>query len=236
MTSLHATGVDRERTHLRTQELLPWYVNRTLQDAEMQEVETHLAACTACRNDVARCKALAASLGAREPAAVWSPPQGHLERTLARIRDAGTRAPRAEATEARWPWRGWQRCGEWIRGTPTPVRWVLAGQFAALAVLSVALVGPQLAPAPRYQTLSRPEGGAASAAFEIRVVFDASITEQEVRTLLRSEDAGLAGGPSSVGAYTIAVQEERARARLLERLRSHPKVRLAEPLDAAGAP
>ncbi|HEX2253834.1 MAG TPA: zf-HC2 domain-containing protein [Thermoanaerobaculia bacterium] len=41
-----------ESTCQRTRELLPWYLNRSLDEAERQEVERHLEACAGCRAEL----------------------------------------------------------------------------------------------------------------------------------------------------------------------------------------
>src|SRR5690242_15210109 len=52
----------RGSPHERTQSLLPWYVNDTLEVDERAEVESHLADCAECRGDVAAERALAAGV------------------------------------------------------------------------------------------------------------------------------------------------------------------------------
>ena len=44
--------------HRRVRELLPWYLNETLGDAERAAVEDHLARCTSCRQSLAEWRAI----------------------------------------------------------------------------------------------------------------------------------------------------------------------------------
>ena len=66
---------------------------------------------------------------------------------------------------------------------------------------------------------------------QIRVVFADDITEKELRTLLASVGGTIIHGPSALGVYTVTIPLA-GRAQLgpvLEALRAHPQVRLAEP-------
>src|SRR6185503_8889039 len=80
-----------EAVHERVQELLPWYVNGTLDEREAREVERHLFSCPGCEKEAAQCRALAAAVSAPETEP-WSPPDAHLERMLARLRNDEVRA------------------------------------------------------------------------------------------------------------------------------------------------
>ena len=64
--------------------LLPWYANGTLETAERLLVEDHLAACLGCREEVARCNSLAATLRDR-PEIAPSPHPLQLARLIARL-------------------------------------------------------------------------------------------------------------------------------------------------------
>jgi len=64
--------------------LLPWYANGTLETAERQLVEDHLAGCPGCRDEVARCNGFAAALRAR-PEIAPSPHPLQLARLLERL-------------------------------------------------------------------------------------------------------------------------------------------------------
>jgi hypothetical protein len=77
-----------ERQHGRIVELLPWYVNETLEGAERQAVEEHAAGCARCRGEIATARELAEAVRAFEPAAP-SPHPVQLARLLERI-DAQT--------------------------------------------------------------------------------------------------------------------------------------------------
>jgi Putative zinc-finger len=64
--------------------LLPWYANGTLETAERQLVEDHLAGCPGCRDELARCNGFAAALRAR-PEIAPSPHPLQLARLMERL-------------------------------------------------------------------------------------------------------------------------------------------------------
>jgi len=217
--------------HRHVADLVPWYVNGTLADGERDAVTAHLSGCPACREELARCRTLAAVVQSA-PDAVGVPEAGRLERVLASIElleAAGAR---------RTGWRGHCRAGvRWLgdlfERTPGPVRWGLAAQ-AALLVLVVGLaawpgIGSSRAP---YRTLAD-DGDRQAGQALIHVVFADDITEREVRTLLGRVQGRIVDGPSTAGLYTIAVGASTADRALpiVDLLRGDPKVRLAEPVS-----
>lgn len=220
--------IDRDR---HVADLVPWYVNGTLADGERDAVAAHLSGCPACREDVARCRTLAAAVQSA-PDAVGVSEVGRLERVLASIEVL-------EATGARRAgWRERCRAGvHWLRDmlerTPGPVRFGLAAQ-AALLVLVVGLaawpgIGSSRAP---YRTLAD-DGDHRAAQSLIHVIFADDITEREMRTLLGRVQGRIVDGPSAAGLYTIAVGGSAPDRTLpiVDVLRGDPKVRLAEPVS-----
>jgi Putative zinc-finger len=75
-----------QRGHESVWLLLPWYANGTLDAAEREAVEEHLAGCASCREELASCDSLAAVLrSSPEGAGAPSPHPIQLERLLARL-------------------------------------------------------------------------------------------------------------------------------------------------------
>jgi anti-sigma factor RsiW len=94
--------------HRHVTELVPWYVNGTLEGRDRDAVTAHLPGCPACREEVARCQTLAAAVQSAVDAA-GAPGPGGLERVLASIELLEAKGAR------RTGWRGWWRAGvEWL--------------------------------------------------------------------------------------------------------------------------
>jgi anti-sigma-K factor RskA len=225
-------GDHLHRIHRRVWDLLPWYVNGTLAPDEHRRVEDHVAGCPLCREEVERSRRLAAMVRATDEVAP-APHPAELRRLLARLGEDGEDGEEEERDPApvrrRWPGPAW-------------LRRLAVAQAAALAAL-LALVALLLAeraaiptvptvPPATYRTLSAPEPAAAGGALRIRLLFAPETPERELRTLLAGIEGQLAGGPSPLGVYTVAVPAGPAADPLpvvLAYLRSHPAVRFAEP-------
>jgi anti-sigma factor RsiW len=226
--------VDPETLHRECRERLPWFVAGTLGDGEAAEVRRHLESCVACRAEFDDCRDLADRV-AREAASAPVAHPARLTRLLARL-EADDR-DRRHLDEAR---RAPGRLRLWLRRTPRGARWVLAGQAAALAVLALLLGrsgGPEVAPpGDAFRTLSAARE--AVPARRVRVVFAPETPEREIRALLLGLRAELVAGPSSLGAYTLALEPasagEPGDAELVL-LRADPRVRLAEPIGGDDA-
>ena len=219
------------RRHEEVWEILPWYVNQTLDDGEHEAVARHILTCRTCADEVARCQSMAAAIRAAEDA-LPRPSSENLSRLMERI----DRVDAAAALERRRI-----RGGEWLQKirlafqeTPTFSRWALAAQSAVVVLLASAILfQASFAPFSRYRTLSDAGSSAGPARVYFQVVFADDIAEREIRTLLGSVGATIVAGPSPMAVYTVAMQADDRAApaptrEVLSVLRAHPKVRLAE--------
>lgn len=217
--------------HQKVWEILPWYVNGTLEGHEHDFVARHILSCQSCADEVVRCQSIATAVRSSEEAARTPSPE-NLARLMARI-------DRASASAAPERWR--IRVREWIekirlafQETPSLFRWALAAQTAAIVLLAAAtLWQASVAPSSLYQTLSDAGSGPEPSRVTLYVVFADDITEREMRTLLGSIGATIVAGPSPMAVYIVALaaDDRGAPAQTQERLallRAHPKVRLAE--------
>lgn len=224
----------RERVHRRVWDLLPWYANGTLPDAERRTVEAHLADCPRCREEIAACQSLREVIRQTEEAVPAVHP-ARLARLMERI-----------DTEERSAGRGWRRAflAPWqglatlLRMTPPLARGALVAQLIFLVALTGLLVRWSSLPeepapaAPVYRTLS--ESGPAPAAAErterLRLVFADGTTEREARDLLLGIRGQIVAGPSALGVYTVEVPAgPDPLDKVLAHLRAQPRVSLAEP-------
>lgn len=206
-----------ERLHQRIWELLPWYANGTLGEAERRTVEEHAAQCERCREELRACGQIgeAVRLSAVEAP---TPHPARLSRLMSRLDEAEGSSPRA-------------RLAGLLTATPKPVRWVLAGQLAALLLLVTGWIWTTPPPPPpaEFKTLS--DAVAPAAGPQVRVVFAEGATERQMRDVLLPIGGQLAGGPSPLGVYTVELPEGRDPLPVvLQHLRSRPEVSFAEPV------
>lgn len=205
-------------------ELLPWLANGSLADAERHAVLSHVDGCPACRAELDRCDAERATLRSDARAAP-SPHPAQLERLFARI-DADPLG--SGDTESPGPVASSRPRLALLRRTPRPVRWIVAAQMVAMVGLGIVAArrGPPAA-AP-VRTLSSP--AEAIRIGSLRAVFAPEATEAEIRAILLAAKVEIVSGPTSVGAYTLALRAGADRAAALAALRSDPRVRFAEPV------
>jgi hypothetical protein len=212
-------------------ELIPWYVNDTLENGERERVAQHIAECPACAEEIARCRTIAAVVRSADMGDM-NPSNERVARMMARI----------ESTDWSTPDHRRHSIREWVRKirhtfeeTPSRVRWALAAQAAVIVLLTGAIVLQLSAsPGPLYRTLSDAGANLESGRSRIQVIFAEDITEREMRTLLDSIGATIISGPSPIAVYTLGIaggdSDPAGRIReTLAVLRGHPKIRLAEP-------
>jgi hypothetical protein len=216
--------------HQKVWEILPWYINGTLEGHEREFVARHILRCQSCADEIVRCQSIAAAVRSSEEAARAPSPE-HLARLMERIdRESASAAPER--------WR--IRVREWIekirlafQETPSLFRWALAAETAAIGLLAATITWQASVAPSFYRTLSDAGGSPEPGRVHLQVVFADDITEREIRTLLSGIGAMIVAGPSPMAVYTIALaaDDRAAPAQTRERLallRAHPKVRLAE--------
>ena len=198
--------------------LMPWYVNGTLNEVDMCQLEGHIAQCDACKAAIQWELELAKNL--------HCPPSG-LDRVIAE-KDKQYLAL-AEAIDA--PVR-WHKFLSLPFASKTIGRKSLALVTSAASLVLVLLVGlwvwsPEK---PDYQTLTREYDRQGEV---VQVLFHPSTPERDIRMLLLELDAKILAGPSERGVYRLAIPESRqsgaAQSPLsAEGLMRHPAVKWAE--------
>jgi len=201
-------GSDPE--HHATLELLPWYVNGTLERGERAQVEAHLCACLPCRRELEAQRALQSAVSA-------SPQDLELTQALAGMHahlNAAERGPLPSLMQ-----RLWHRSHPLLRGALALQLVVILGLAAVLA----------LRPPAQYRTLSSQAAGAEQRT-GIAVIFNAGSSEEEVRDLLAQLRLRIVDGPTDAGAYTLVVDSTR-RDTVIAALRDHAAVKLVLPVN-----
>lgn len=209
---------ERDVRHQELSQLLPWYANGTLEAEDSARLAAHLETCPECRAELASCRQLGERLRERQASA----PAPHPVQ-LSRLLDRLDRPLPEEEPEPRAP----RRRDRW----PAAARWLIAAQFAALALLGFAL-GSRPSSDPGFRTLSASESPAGGG--RARVVFAEGLAEAELRAFLVEIDAEIVGGPSPLGVYTLSLPPRligEPRRWLAEHLRSRPELRFVELID-----
>ncbi|HEX3912649.1 MAG TPA: zf-HC2 domain-containing protein [Steroidobacteraceae bacterium] len=215
MTHHHRT--EKSAEHQEVSALIPWYVNETIDEAERQRVENHVAVCAECRADLSVQQRIFEGIDA-EPALDYMPVASlkRLQTRLDALQSAPALAPPPEQqSDGRMPWRGW-----------------MAASIAAMAV-AVALLAVDgwvrfeaRLTQPNYRTVTnsspRPQGEV------IRAVFSPTITLVELQSILDEAQLKIVSGPTEAGVYSLASKSTLPVRSSLALLRRHPAVRFAE--------
>ncbi len=182
----------------RFEELLPWYVNGTLNDSDRAWMDQYLRDHPQALQNLAYHQRLAQQMQ-REFDDV--PEDIGLQRVLARIQPNASTKPASSKVKKTEPkkssWLSELLDGAWLKPA-------FAMCLLVVAVQSVILFKPATPDQPLYR------GEAPSAVNEgyLQVNFDPTISEAELRVLLISAQARFVGGPDQTGAYYLAVPND----------------------------
>ena len=199
----------------RALELLPWYVNGTLDGAEREEVQRALRSSLTCRLEYERLSRMHAVMQADD--AEHAAADRGFERLMARIHAS---APRREAAGA------------------APRRGLWFAQAAALALAAGAAWWgfQQVGREPgAYETLTV-EPPAASQAAQLRIVFARDVPESTRAAMLSELGLRLSAPPTADGIYTLALPDGADARAMAERLRADPRIAFVATPAASGAP
>jgi hypothetical protein len=230
--------------HQELSELLPWYVNKTLQGAELRAVETHLAVCLTCKRELKQLQRLAqavikeGALDSAEQASflrlkkrLHSGQQLDVHSLPQQVKPVGAIGNVSQINTIKK--RGWT-------GSAMP-RTALA--MAAVLLLSLSVLMPRYVGnadllGSNFRTLSdapdaKQDGISAN---EIRVVFADNVDQQQKNTILeRVHGRFVSDNPTAQGVYTVRLEKDMAVKHLLdviELLRKDNNIVFAEPAYA----
>ncbi len=214
---------DSATEHAWATEVIFECLNGTLPGEDLARFETHIARCDECRSDINFEQTLVRGMHERQMTDYV--PHGSLQVLNGRIdrfeKRRGSRRVRLSES-------GTGRLGS------ATVRWLLAGQAAAIAVLAIALFIPASPPqvTEGYQTLSS-SADRAPAGAQLQVVFDDSLSTAELRALLVGLDATIVRGPTRAGLFEIEIAPTSpvSPANAVEALRANRHVVFATPSE-----
>jgi anti-sigma factor RsiW len=199
--------------HDAVQSVLPWYLNGTLDEAELARVREHVRDCAQCQADVAwQERFCTPDRLSTEPV-----PAHRVDRDwVALSRRLAADTPHPQRPPGRPSWR----TARWW-----PFAFAAQSALAAMLVLAWFVAPPHEAP---YHAL-----GAAPVATSanVLVVFRPTATEADIRHALRSSRAQFVAGPTVTDAYLLRLEPLTADS--LGRLRGQGAVLRVDSLEAA---
>jgi anti-sigma factor RsiW len=208
--------------HQEIGELLPWFVNGRLSEADRQRVDAHLRVCEACSDEFTAQRRIYGLMSV--DAGVERMPTAGLKRLRLRIEslDEVGRAPAAPdevaRSEAPAASSSRQRRGAIAAS-------IAMTAFGALAALLWNQHERRIAPA-NYYTVTTTAPQPANTA--IRAVFAPTVTLSELQELLDDAHLKIVSGPTEAGVYSLAMSGSASVDWSLRRLRGHEVVRFAE--------
>ena len=194
--------------HREALRLMPWYATGRLDPTERNRVAAHVADCPECRAELEAERALHDAV-----------------RTLPVDADASWSAMRERVASLLPPT---PRTAFWKTLLRAPAMgWFLAGQFA-LAMLAMFVLMPSR-PTATYHALGSP---AIRAHGNLVVIFRPEANEQAIHDAMVSAGARMVDGPTSAGAYVVAVPAQQRQAALAS-LQASSAILLAQPIGNA---
>ena len=202
--------------HEQAQQLLPWYVNGTLDAGETAMVEAHLADCADCRADLAAEQVLARDVAALpiDVEHAWS--------------------ALSDRIDAEGPPRRLAEPVPFLR-RKVAMGWALGGPLAAAAAVAFAVAVVPGAPSPAGETYRALGSAPTAQPGNALVMFKPDARDSDLRAALIKAGARVVDGPTATGAYIVRIAPE-SRGQAIDDLRATPQVELAEPIDPGSQP
>ena len=195
--------------HEHVCQLIPWYVNGTLGEHEMDQVSRHVADCPKCALEVDKEVEIAKQMRSDPPElAMLMDRQGDtLHNLQSRLHTPpGQFLARHSAGVPRW--------AQWPALAATLLVAVAAGFFAGRTTDDTT-----------YTLMTSPQTGNGPV---VQVIFQPTANEYDLRQLLIDSGGKLLGNPSTKGVYRIELPPHVGASDYAKRLTQHPVVRWAE--------
>jgi len=184
--------LNKKKHHEYTLEVLPWFVNDTLDQKEREQVLKHLAQCEGCRQERDRLIELQKMI--REGEVVDGDVEFSLRRTLKRIEEAERNRDSVADVRSR---DGQRRLFASM---------ALAAGLGVFLVGAAVLVGDPAQVVSEYQTLTSDQPGVAGAARQMEIGFVDPIPATTLRQALIETGSNIVSGPDEDGVYLVEVE------------------------------
>ena len=187
-------------THQEVQELLPWFVNGTLNERDQSMVNEHLQGCNECSRDVGVLI---------ETSKVFQTTSGPSAESIDQARTAFLQ--QLDDSIERKAYRSTRR-------------WAIPVAMAACLLIAALFIGPLSQRDESFRTLGNtvPSNGPV-----IQLVFQPDTPEKSIRSLVLGDQGHIISGPTAQGVYRLELPADRDPQQVLERLQHHPDVKFA---------
>jgi len=209
-----------QETHDEVWMLLPWYVNRTLEDEDLKLVNQHLKVCISCRSELETQKKLCERVSESVTEDVCQ--QIQFKHLMQKIHSQPQHEKLVnQAQNSRFGFR-------------------IAGLAAAvLLTLMLMFTGMSEQADSSYKTLSNPVIVSDAQINDIRVIFESYLDENQRQALLIETKAELISQPDSHGVYILRIEgaEEFSHSEIRQvigQLRQRKEIIFAEPVPISG--
>lgn len=197
-------------------DLIPWYVNGTLDEEEMRLVERHIANDPSCREEVSTQRRLATSVASLDALDV------EMERSLKAVRQRiAATSPDAHPPRPSVLSGAMRNLANLFRADLRMVLPLGAGAAALVLLLMVSVQTGREAGAP-YRTLSTPTVATEGPVLRVRAA--AGVGTAALAPLFWANGLQIVDGPSATGVYTLAVPAEEDADELADTLRALPEI------------
>jgi hypothetical protein len=212
--------------HRQALEILPWYVRRQLGPEESRQMDTHLAACPACRREAAGLTALFTAHEASIPDRPVD--EKRLDALFDRIDQYEAARPRTRQKAA--PESTWRALGQSFVGWLTAKPALAAGAFAAVLAIMIAIPTFDRPQPSTYEVLTN---AGSAAALRVTLRLKAAQNPRQIEEMVAADRAhGKFSGdyriePRSATEYTIVFDQKPGVAvigELIEEWRAAPNV------------
>ena len=241
--NLHASPPTDQ--HQQIQLLLPWYLNKTLQQDEQRQVESHLRNCMLCNRELVALRKLAATVKQSSDLDVAAEASFAKLREKLQTPDPLRKKPLPSNNQPRLVWSRKpaaaapglsvnvaNRYSQLLSLRGSSVTHFAIAASMLLAIIPLVLQYGRSPATTDYYTLSaaKPESPTGT---KLSIVFSKSLLTADMDLLLEKINGQLVEGPNSVGAYTVrlgADQNSEELTAVVALLRNQQNVLLVEPV------
>ena len=180
--------------HQKILELLPWFVNGTLDEQERSMVNEHLNSCGTCHDEF---------MALKETSEVFH---------------ATTEPSKDSIVHARYDFM--QQLEGKSRKVGPASRWMIPVSLAACLLIAILLFGPFSQQEQSFETL----GANASSKPVIQLIFQPDTAESFIQSLVTGDQRHIISGPTAQGVYRIELLADEDPQQVLQSLKDHPNV------------